>query len=83
MFGYFRALACKFPHKNDKNEATESINRNLSISEPEGGGGGGGDIVFCDMVSVTANAGSFEAPSSFDDGYDSSNSFPRSPGNYE
>lgn len=36
--------------------------------------------VVIDVVSVIANAGSFDTPSSFDDGYDSSNSFTRSPG---
>lgn len=81
LFTYFRTLDCKLSHKSNKNEVSVSCKRNLSSSETEGGGGGG-DIIFYDMVSVTANAGSFEAPNSFDDGYDSSNSFPHSPGKY-
>lgn len=81
LFAYFRTFDCELSHQSNKNEVSVSCKRNLSSSETEGGGGGG-DIIFCDMVSVTANAGSFEAPSSFDDGYDSSNSFPHSPGKY-
>lgn len=83
LHSYFRDFASKLSLTNNINEFGVSCNRNSSTSETEGGGeGGGGDITFCDMVSVTANAGSFEVPSSFDDGYDSSNSFPHSPGKY-
>lgn len=59
---------------------SQSTPNNVTSSVPAPSQNAGTKHITSDMVSVIANAGSFDAPSSFDDGYDSSNTSPRSPG---